>query len=65
MDAMHVFLIVIAAVAIFMLYVMLWWPAATVGALIIATCTFGVFFLEEEICSYTPDDAMCAEYNDQ
>ena len=60
-------IIVIAVICIFMLYTVIWWPVATVAALVIMLCMWGFLFSdwEEKVCQYTPEDDYCVQYVDR
>lgn len=67
MNGIQVFMIVIAVICIFMLYTVIWWPVATVAALVIMVCMWGFLFSdwEEKVCQYTPEDDYCVQYVDR
>jgi hypothetical protein len=67
MNGTEIFLLVLSVIAIIMLYAMIWWPVATVGAAMIVVCAWGVVFGDwgSKVCEYMPEDPACAEYIDQ
>lgn len=67
MDGTQIFILALGIICIVMMYVVLWWPAATVGALLVVVCTWGTIFgnWDAKLCEYTPDDPACVEHTDR
>ena len=67
MTGIDIFMVVIMVLTAVMLWVMLVWPVALIGTLMLVGCICGVVSgaLPQYVCEQTPNDPYCAEYIDE
>lgn len=67
MSGTEIFLVALGIVTIIMMFIMLWWPVATAGAVLVLICAWGIVsgYWESKMCEHNPEDPSCVEYISQ
>lgn len=61
MTGTEIFMLVIAVVCVVMLWIMIVWPVALIGTLMVAACIWGTMFDNSYICEQMPNDPYCIQ----
>lgn len=67
MTGTDIFMLVIMVILAVMLWIMMVWPVALIGTIMIAGCIWGVVTgaLPAYMCEQMPNDPYCVEYIDE